>query len=50
VSPLTPPRSSSSPKEPVSPERILETAARLIELDGVEAFTMRRLAEQLGVA
>jgi TetR/AcrR family tetracycline transcriptional repressor len=47
---LTPPRSSSSPKEPVSAERILATAARLIELDGVEAFTMRRLAEQLGVA
>ncbi|MGZ8748048.1 MAG: TetR/AcrR family transcriptional regulator, partial [Mycobacterium sp.] len=27
-----------------------ETAARLIDVDGVEAFTMRRLAEQLGVA
>jgi TetR/AcrR family tetracycline transcriptional repressor len=50
VSPLTPPSSSSSPREPVSAERILATAARLIELDGVEAFTMRRLAEQLGVA
>ena len=29
---------------------VLETAARLIDVDGVEAFTMRRLAEQLDVA
>ncbi|MGV0767333.1 TetR/AcrR family transcriptional regulator [Mycolicibacterium sp. XJ647] len=28
----------------------METAARLIELDGVDALTMRRLAEELGVA
>ncbi|ODQ94462.1 TetR/AcrR family transcriptional regulator [Mycolicibacterium holsaticum] len=34
----------------VSAEAILETAAHLIELDGVEALTMRRLAEQIGVA
>ncbi len=34
----------------VTAELILETAARLIDVDGVEAFTMRRLAEQLGVA
>ncbi|GJF10090.1 hypothetical protein NGTWS0302_25420 [Mycolicibacterium cyprinidarum] len=48
---LTPPPSGSGgPKEPVSAERVLETAARLIALDGVEAFTMRRLADQLGVA
>ncbi|OBB60388.1 TetR family transcriptional regulator [Mycobacterium sp. 852013-51886_SCH5428379] len=39
------------PTDPgVSAESILEAAARLIELDGVEALTMRRLAEQLGVA
>lgn len=38
------------PKGPVTAEVILATAARLIDLDGVEAFTMRRLAEQLGVA
>lgn len=37
-------------RETVSADAILETAARLIELDGVEAFTMRGLAEQLGVA
>jgi AcrR family transcriptional regulator len=29
---------------------ILDAAARLIERDGVDAFTMRRLGEQLGVA
>ncbi len=51
MSPLTPPRSTGgSSKESVSAELIVETAARLIDLDGVEAFTMRRLAEQLGVA
>lgn len=36
--------------ETVSAETILDTATRLIERDGVEAFTMRGLAEQLGVA
>jgi TetR/AcrR family transcriptional regulator, tetracycline repressor protein len=35
---------------PVSAETILNTAARLIELHGVETFTMRGLAEELGVA
>jgi TetR/AcrR family transcriptional regulator, tetracycline repressor protein len=48
VSPLTPPRRSS--REPVSAELILQTAAGLIERDGVGSFTMRGLAEQLGVA
>ena len=37
-------------QEAISAEVILNTAARLIELHGVEAFTMRGLAEQLGVA
>jgi AcrR family transcriptional regulator len=37
-------------KEAVDAEAILDTAARLIELDGVDAFTMRGLAESLGVA
>ncbi|BCO37125.1 TetR family transcriptional regulator [Mycobacterium heckeshornense] len=36
--------------EAVSAELILNTAARLIEQDGVEAFTMRRLAQELKVA
>lgn len=49
------PRSSASrkvarPQPAVNADLVLETAARLIELDGVEAFTMRRLAEELGVA
>jgi TetR/AcrR family transcriptional regulator, tetracycline repressor protein len=34
----------------VTAEVILDAAARLIELHGVQAFTMRGLAEQLGVA
>lgn len=46
---MTPPRRNDG-DSPVSADLILETAARLIELDGVDAFTMRRLAEQLGVA
>ena len=37
-------------QEAIDAEVILDTAARLIELDGVDAFTMRGLAEQLGVA
>jgi TetR/AcrR family transcriptional regulator, tetracycline repressor protein len=37
-------------KEAVDAEAILDSAARLIELDGVAAFTMRGLAESLGVA
>jgi TetR/AcrR family transcriptional regulator, tetracycline repressor protein len=36
--------------EPIGGEAIIDAAARMIELDGVEAFTMRGLAEQLGVA
>ncbi len=37
-------------KEAVDAEVILDTTARLIELGGVDAFTMRGLAEDLGVA
>ena len=52
---MTPPHSSDSPKsqrsqQAVSAELILESAARMVELDGVQAFTMRGLADQLGVA
>lgn len=35
---------------PSSPEVILDSAAKLIETHGVDGFTMRGLAEQLGVA
>ena len=45
---MTSPRSKSGGS--VTADQILETAARLIDVDGVEAFSMRRLAEQLGVA
>jgi AcrR family transcriptional regulator len=41
---------TGSRNDPVTADQILETAARLIDVDGVEAFSMRRLAEQLGVA
>jgi AcrR family transcriptional regulator len=37
-------------REPLTADAIVDTAARLIELDGVESFTMRGLAEELAVA
>lgn len=37
-------------KQSLDAEAILDAATRLIELVGVEAFTMRGLAEELGVA
>lgn len=36
--------------DPVTADQILQTAAELIDVDGVDAFSMRRLADQLGVA
>lgn len=36
--------------DPITAEMILNAAARLIEMDGVDAFTMRKLADELGVA
>jgi TetR/AcrR family transcriptional regulator, tetracycline repressor protein len=36
--------------DPVTADAILGTAARMIETSGVDAFTMRGLADQLGVA
>jgi AcrR family transcriptional regulator len=42
--------SGSRSQEPVDAEAVLDTANQLIERDGVDAFTMRGLAEQLGVA
>ena len=41
---------SERKRESVSADAILETAARLVERHGVGGFTMRSLAEQLGVA
>ncbi|MCV7039319.1 TetR family transcriptional regulator [Mycolicibacterium moriokaense] len=48
MSRLAQPRSRTG--DPVTADQILDTAARMIDVDGVDAFTMRRLAEQLGVA
>ena len=47
---MAPPRRGASGEPGVNAELILRTAARLIELNGVKALTMRSLAEQLGVA
>jgi TetR/AcrR family tetracycline transcriptional repressor len=44
------PTGNDATRDPVTADSILDAAARLIELDGVGAFTMRALAEQLGVA
>lgn len=46
VSPLT----RRSPGPAVTADLILDAATRLIERDGVDALTMRRLADDLGVA
>ena len=43
-------RRVSRNQEPLDADAVLDTAARLIERDGVDTFTMRALAEQLGVA
>lgn len=40
----------TSGKEAVSAEVVLDTAARMLETHGVEGFSMRGLAEALGVA
>jgi TetR/AcrR family transcriptional regulator, tetracycline repressor protein len=55
VSQLTAPRRRTAAKrgpdqEPVSSDAVLGAAVRMIERHGVGAFTMRRLAEELGVA
>jgi AcrR family transcriptional regulator len=36
-------------REPLSRQRIIDTAIRLVDAHGLEALTMRRLAEELGV-
>lgn len=39
-----------APRNSLNPERILDAAITLLDRDGAEAFTMRALAAQLGVA
>jgi TetR/AcrR family tetracycline transcriptional repressor len=36
-------------REPVTPERIADAALRLIDTDGLDGLTVRRLAQELGV-
>jgi AcrR family transcriptional regulator len=38
------------PKQPLSPERIIDVAGGIIDQEGVDALTMRRLAQELDVA
>ncbi|NUS11832.1 MAG: TetR/AcrR family transcriptional regulator [Streptomyces sp.] len=48
----TPPVSSPrrrAPRNSLNPDRILDAALTLLDRDGAEAFTMRGLAQQLGV-
>jgi TetR/AcrR family transcriptional regulator, tetracycline repressor protein len=40
---------TTSPGEPVTVDKVLATARTMIENDGVEAFSMRKLAAELGV-
>lgn len=40
----------SAQNEPVSKDRIVDTALRLVEAGGLEALSMRKLAAELGVA
>jgi AcrR family transcriptional regulator len=47
--PLRTPR-RRAPRNTLNPDRILDAAIALLDRDGAEAFTMRALAEQLGVA
>lgn len=44
-----PSAAGAAPRQPVSRERALEAALKLADSSGLEALTMRRLAEELGV-
>ncbi|MFG1805939.1 TetR/AcrR family transcriptional regulator [Streptomyces sp. NPDC049040] len=46
--PVRPPR-RRAPRNSLNPDRILDAAITLLDRDGAEAFTMRGLAQQLGV-
>ncbi|HEY5833279.1 TetR/AcrR family transcriptional regulator [Streptomyces sp.] len=46
--PVRPPR-RRAPRNSLNPDRILDAALILLDRDGAEAFTMRALAQQLGV-
>ena len=42
-------RDSTAPRIPLSRERVIEAAVGLADAQGIEALTMRRLAQELGV-
>ena len=43
------PADSDTEKEPLSRERIVETALALVDAEGIDALSMRRLGAELGV-
>jgi AcrR family transcriptional regulator len=43
------PRTKAGGDGPVTPERVVDAAVRVIDADGLDALTMRRLAHDLGV-
>ena len=43
------PRQAGTPREPLSRERVLAGALRLADREGIDALTMRRLGQELGV-
>ena len=43
------PRSREGGEGPVTPQRVVDAAVRVIDEDGLDALTMRRLAHDLGV-
>jgi AcrR family transcriptional regulator len=43
-----PPRSSIKRRDPLSRKAIVDAAIRILDVDGLDGFTMRRVAEALG--
>lgn len=42
------PRKAASPRQPLTPELIVDTAIRVLDAEGLAAVTMRRVAQELG--
>jgi AcrR family transcriptional regulator len=42
------PRKAAPPKQPLTQDAIVETAIRVLDAEGLEAVTMRRVAQELG--
>ncbi len=42
------PRKAATPRRPLTQEAIVETAIRVLDAEGLEAVTMRRVAQELG--